>query len=184
MWVDGNADNLRGSQELLFSGADVALYRSDKSGYDSGSSILKIDGKSLYKAYDVFGSVVSSVKTDGNGKYNFDYLEAGTYYVVVTGVSDYRLSNKDVGDDDTVDSDAFGILSTKDKTIEKAYIAEITLPDIKNMTNYAYESANNDVGLIKGITQKLPETGSCGTVLLVGLGCIFVLLSLRKRKFA
>jgi uncharacterized repeat protein (TIGR01451 family) len=184
VWVDRNADNLRGSQELLFSGADVALYRSDKSGYDSGSSILKIDGKSLYKAYDVFGSVVSSVKTDGNGKYNFDYLEAGTYYVVVTGVSDYRLSNKDVGDDDTVDSDAFGILSTKDKTIEKAYIAEITLPDIKNMTNYAYESANNDVGLIKGITQKLPETGSCGTVLLVGLGCIFVLLSLRKRKFA
>lgn len=144
-WLDANRNGIREEGERFFAGADMKLYRTDASACDaSGASVASVNGVELYTAYNVYGEAVADITTGSDGAYLFEWLEPGTYYVVVSGVSDYLLTEKDVGEDDTVDSDA-------DIDGEVVFISEIHLPEAEDMENLIYGNANNDIGLLEPV---------------------------------
>lgn len=141
-WIDADADGVRAESETVLNDVDVTLYSTTKSTYDKSDTTMKVGDKTLYPVYDVFGKKVSDVKTDAHGNYAFDNLFAGTYYVGFSDKAKYHITSQDAGTDDAFDSDAELI----NKNI---FIKEIVLPDIKNMSDFSYESTHHDVGLIK-----------------------------------
>lgn len=141
-WIDADADGVRAESETLLKNVDVTLYSTTKSAYDKSDTTIHVGDKTLYPVYDVFGEKISDVKTDAHGNYAFDNLFAGTYYVGFSDKAKYHITSQDAGTDDAFDSDAELI----DK---KIFIKEIVLPDIKNMSDFSYESTHHDVGLIK-----------------------------------
>nr|WP_288825839.1 Cna B-type domain-containing protein [uncultured Clostridium sp.] len=163
-WLDENADGIRQEAETLLRGVTASLYRIVPSVYDTEEkAVTTIGGTKLYPAYDVLGNMVEAVKTGKDGAYAFTGLEAGNYVVVFTGTDEYGLTGKSLGEDDTVDSDAEGILSEDGGTLTGAYITGITLPELSEMFAYNYECAHNDVGLLtfySGLTIKKVEGGT------------------------
>ena len=141
VWIDKDNDGIRSDKEILFKNAVVRLFSTDKTVYNNDSDKLIIDGKALYPAYDIFGTQISEVKTDENGKYYFDNLPAGNYYIIISDIEKYRITLTDEGTDDTLDSDAIDF----DNIV---HIPDITLPEIVNMTDWSYESPNHDTGLV------------------------------------
>lgn len=162
VWLDDNKNGIHEDTEKPLSGVEVQLYRTTPSYYESGDCVVKkVDGVDLYVAYNVLGGAVQYIETDENGAYSFRYLEEGTYVVVMDKVSNYGLTLRDVGEDDTVDSDAAATISTEDNVLENAYIMDITLPKISEMYSYMTESTHHDAGFItsaSGLTiQKVEE---------------------------
>ncbi|MCC8102237.1 MAG: Cna B-type domain-containing protein [Clostridiales bacterium] len=174
-WVDADSDGIRGETEALFSGVTATLYRTNVSGYASSKkAAVTISGAKLYTAYDVLGNEVAAVTTGKDGGYQFTDLEAGTYYVVFSGMDGYGLTAQDAGEDDTVDSDATASVYEDGSGIAYAYISGITLPELDEMYAYFYESSHNDAGLIaftSGFSLKKVESGT-GTAL---SGAVYVL---------
>ncbi len=82
VWYDNDRDGLQDEYEHGFSGVTVELY-------DSTGNIL-----------------IASVKTDTDGYYAFSGIIHGDYIVKFDVPSGYRLSNRNQGNDDSVDSDA------------------------------------------------------------------------------
>ncbi len=84
VWYDNNADGLQTAGEGGVQGVTVRLY-------------------------DDTDAVVGTTQTDVNGKYLFEDLQPGVYYVefdLDTLPADYGPTGQDSGSDDTVDSDA------------------------------------------------------------------------------
>lgn len=141
-WIDLDGNGIRGDSETLLRDVGVTLYSTAKSSDDKSNTSYAVNNAKLYPAYDVFGNKVSTVKTDSDGKYSFDNLPAGTYYIGVSNVTKYHLTSKDSGDDDALDSDA-------ELFDDKIFIKEIVLPDLEHMSDFLYENAHNDVGFIE-----------------------------------
>ncbi|MCD8129663.1 MAG: Cna B-type domain-containing protein [Lachnospiraceae bacterium] len=148
-WLDADSDGVRDDSETLLSGITAALYRTSVSGYASDKkAVLTVNGVKLYTAYDVLGNEVDAVLTGKDGSYAFSDLEAGTYYVVFTGLDGYGLTAQDAGEDGAVDSDAAATVSEDGSSLENAFISGIVLPELSEMYAYLYESNNNDIGLL------------------------------------
>jgi protocatechuate 3,4-dioxygenase beta subunit len=81
VWHDVNCDGIQQSNEAGIQGVTVNLLDSN-------------------------GVVVATTTTDANGKYIFTDLTAGVYSVAFVAPAGYTFSPTDVGNDDTVDSDA------------------------------------------------------------------------------
>jgi len=79
VWVDSDGDGVRDKGEPGLKGAAVRLLRD--------------------------GSDAGSAKTNAEGAYEFSDLAPGSYELVVTVPVGYALSGRDVGSDDSVDSD-------------------------------------------------------------------------------
>lgn len=141
-WIDLDGNGIRGDSETLLRDVGVTLYSTTKSSDDKSNTVIAVNNAKLYPAYDVFDNKVSTVKTDSDGKYSFDNLPAGTYYIGVSNVTKYHLTSKDSGDDDALDSDA-------ELFDDKIFIKEIVLPDLEHMSDFLYENAHNDVGFIE-----------------------------------
>ncbi|MBI1297612.1 hypothetical protein GC175_21955 [bacterium] len=71
---------------------------------DPAESGAGIDGVSV-TLYDSSGSVVTTIQTANSGAYLFNNLQPGDYALGATLPPFYRFTPKDVGDDDTIDSD-------------------------------------------------------------------------------
>ena len=80
VWEDTDADGIQGAGEPGIEDVTVNLYRCD----------------------DTF---VATMQTDADGKYLFDNLAPGDYYVEFVAPDGYVFSPEDEGADDTVDSD-------------------------------------------------------------------------------
>lgn len=141
VWVDKDHDGVQDAEDL-FEGAGIQLYRTTPSGFDDKGDSVSYEGMTLYSAYDVFGKPVDMMRTGKDGQYVFDYLEAGTYVVVVSDTDGYYLTDKDTGEDDSVDSDA----TSAD---DGGYISEIVLPELENMTESTFVSEHHDTGLVR-----------------------------------
>jgi len=90
VWLDSDENGLQGEGESGIADIGVAIFHSD------GRPVER-DGVPL------------TTQTDVGGRYNFDGLMPGSYYVQFdyTGLADpHRVSPQDVGEDDTVDNDA------------------------------------------------------------------------------
>ncbi len=84
VWNDENKNGIQDDNELGVVGVRVNLFKSD-------------------------GTKIDTTTTNSAGKYLFEGLEAGEYYVVFDLNSipkDFKVSPKDVGGDDNLDSDA------------------------------------------------------------------------------
>ncbi|HIC79309.1 MAG TPA: calcium-binding protein, partial [Sulfurovum sp.] len=81
VWLDSNRNGLQDSDELALKDIEVKLY-------------------------DKTNKLIASVKTDASGKYLFDSVEAGEYYVQFMLPSGYTVSLKGAGDDREKDSNA------------------------------------------------------------------------------
>jgi hypothetical protein len=81
VWIDSNADGIQDEGEPGMTGVTVNLY-------------------------DCENNPVAMTVTDDAGIYSFGMLPAGNYYLEFIGPYGYRLSPSNVGDDDTIDSDA------------------------------------------------------------------------------
>lgn len=89
------------------------------------------------KLYDIGNNLIATTQTAGTGYYSFSSLDPGRYYINVPNpdVGSYALSPKDMGGNDTKDSDL-------DPATEKS--GEINLMSGDNLTNY-------DTGLHKAL---------------------------------
>ncbi len=130
-WID-DSNGIQDEGEAAFENITVTLY-TENNGTEK-------------QAVDVYGNQVKPVKTSANGSYEFDNLPAGTYRIEFSDVNGYMysLTKQDIGDDDTVDSDAAFVSNDQGKLI--ATIAGVSLPEIADMDRYLYESEYHDAG--------------------------------------
>jgi hypothetical protein len=82
VWKDSDRNGLQNSNEQGLQGVTVSLYQSN------GSTPLK------------------TTTTNAQGKYIFEDVVPGDYYLVFTPLSGYVLTTQNVGSDDALDSDA------------------------------------------------------------------------------
>ena len=80
VWNDTNSNGLQDEQEVGVAGVQASLRRSN-------------------------GTLLDIVYTDSEGIYTFADVRAGEYYLGFTSNADQTFTNKDVGEDDTADSD-------------------------------------------------------------------------------
>ena len=159
VWIDSNRDGIRTGEEQLYNGAAVELYRTEPSGFDlSSEPVLEVDGVSLYSAYTALGEQVDPVVTDDAGAYLFTCLEGGSYVVVIGDVDSYYLTTPDVGEDDTVNSDAV-------EADGYNVIQDIKLPALENMVEAYYASTNHDAGLVRRTRVEIQKTDTEGNLL-------------------
>ena len=101
-WIDADEDNLN-NDEAPFEGIQVFL-------------IDSIDTRT------------ATTTTDSLGNYTFENVVEGTYAVVFTLAGDYKFSNPNVGEDDTIDSDVLftqNNLGSTDKIVLDADVDNI-----------------------------------------------------------
>ena len=158
IWIDQDHNGLQEPSESAASGDKVELYRTTRSAYQQDNTSMEIDGMTVYPGYDVFGDPVETVVTDTDGNYQFDHLEAGTYIVLVQDRGDYYVTLQDVGDDDTMDSDAVSFQAM-------TYISGIELPELQNMTETVFSSEHHDIGLVRETHVSLQKVDGNGDVL-------------------
>lgn len=92
VWKDTNKNGLQNSNEPGLGGVQVQLYDSD-------------------------GNVTQTSTTNAQGKYLFENVQPGTYYLKFTVLSGYQFTTRDAGSDDTIDSDADSTGKTIDFTV-------------------------------------------------------------------
>lgn len=155
VWEDRDYDGIRDDGEPLFKDARITLYRTTPSGSEDPVTVA---GQKVYPAYDVLGNPVDPVVTDTDGSWSFSYLAAGTYLVQVAGIDDYYVTAKDIGDNDTLDSDAVA-------TGDGAYLDGIVLPELANLTEPAFSSEHHDTGLVRHTTVSIRKTDGEGNPL-------------------
>ncbi|MBQ6797497.1 MAG: InlB B-repeat-containing protein [Clostridia bacterium] len=115
IWIDANGNGLQDEEEKGAAGIDVTLV-------GEGGNLTAV--------------------TDSKGEYKFTKLDLGEYYITFTpGSDDYTLSKKDVGSNDSMDSDA-----AADGTAAK--ITGIVIPDTDSLGKQTFAFGNLDAGLV------------------------------------
>lgn len=124
IWEDSDADSLMAEDEPTLKGITVTLYRAY--GSANGDEKRTVGSYELTRAARFDGTIVSVTSTDKNGKYKFDDLSDGNYYVVADRISaEYILAKKQAGKgkNDDFDSEAEeSFQSNADTTLDKSAI--------------------------------------------------------------
>lgn len=150
VWLDADKDGLRESGETLMDGVKVTL--------------LQKGGDGTYQPYLLKGKAVSvetgkqinvltgetSDNTRGTGAYGFHHLPKGDFAVQFESgetvkLGDYTATQKNVGTNDTIDSDAAA--NVQGGKLVSARIEGIEMPAAKEITVQTYESRYHDLGL-------------------------------------
>ncbi len=151
-WVDANEDGIRDTNEALLAGVKVSLYTVDTD--EAEPQPVDVDDadtedtEDLTPAVDVYGNEVPAQTTGSDGTYCFEALPGNADYCVRFEADGerYDLTLQDMGDDDTVDSDAEEI--SDEDSVLLAEITGISLPTLEEMDRYLYESDSHDAGYI------------------------------------
>jgi len=154
VFTDKNVNGVRDEGDETVPDREVRLYTT----VNNGNTPITIDGTTYYPAKDVSGKTVGTTKTDKNGVYTFTNLPAGNYVVILPSLGDYVLTDKNVGDDRTVDSDGEPITYLDSSAI----IKNITLPAMEDMTSPHYLTDHNDFGLYLPTRQVIITTNVTG----------------------
>lgn len=144
VWHDINGDGIQEDNETLIEGIDVNLLDKNK-------------------------NIINSTKTDAFGRYEFNDLHEGTYYVNINTSDDFKLFTKKQGTDDTnldndFDKDGFtSKIEIKDKvenySIDAGITKPITIGDfVWNDINWNNKKDENEYG-ISGMIVKLYKDG-------------------------
>lgn len=149
-WADLDNDGVREAGENGVSGIVVGLYKLDD---ETKKYIHYSDGSHI----DCLGRTITDQTTGEDGMYYFEALPAGRYEVVFSKLTDYGVSPKDAGTDDSLDSDATAYYSpqkgswTTPQTCTGAQIENIVLKSLDEFSanDYIEQSLYNDIGLVK-----------------------------------
>ena len=127
VWMDNNTNGLREGGETLIQDMDLNLLYSD------GSAVLDNNGNPI------------STMTDASGFYQFDKLPAGTYKVELELSNGSSLSPKDIGADDTIDSDFDpSTLETDNITLVTGQIADYMDAGVGTLTEICSNNIDDD----------------------------------------
>ena len=104
VFADDNNDGLRNTDEEKISGVRVKLCRLA----DPQETVLFTLGEAAFAAvYDTNGNRVTDRWTDAEGAYEYENLQPDHYYVFFSEMDQEKLpAGKNVGEDETLDSDA------------------------------------------------------------------------------
>ncbi len=156
VWYDWNQDGKRDEEEPLLSGVEVKLLK------ETGT------GREQYPA-NRRGASLTSVKTDINGAYSFNYLDSGKYTVVFGGteLDEYSgaTSYRAPGADFTINNDGKSVNNTELSTWGQYYIDNeptenawtIDFDDLSKVTQYNDMRPNNDLGLIATVKAEVKK---------------------------
>ena len=150
VWLDADKDGLRDSGETLMNGVKVTLMQK---GGDGTYQPYLLDGKAVSvetgKQINVLTGETSD-NTRGTGAYGFHHLPKGDFAVQFESgetvkLGDYTATQKNVGTNDTIDSDAAA--NVQGGKLVSARIEGIEMPAAKKITVQTYESRYHDLGL-------------------------------------
>ena len=150
VWLDADKDGLRDSGETLMNGVKVTLMQK---GGDGIYAPYLLNGKTVSvetgKQINVLTGETSD-NTRGTGAYGFHHLPKGDFAVQFESgetvkLGDYTATQKNVGTNDTIDSDATA--QEQDGKLVSAVIEGIEMPEAKKITVQTYESRYHDMGL-------------------------------------
>ncbi len=111
VWYDTNANGIKDEDEKLASDINISITNS------LGEQVK-----------DVYGNMLSDIKTDDNGYYCFEYLPKDIYYIKVKIPDDtYMLTEKQVGENNEINS-KFNVESSESDQITK--LNSIDLPEL------------------------------------------------------
>ena len=148
VWLDENKDGLRDNEEELLDGVKVTLL---KKGEDGNYAPYLLDGKAVsVETGKQINVLTGEVKDHVDGTYGFLHLPQGDFAVQfedgeTAKISDYTATQANVGNNDTIDSDA--IANVQDGKLVSASIEGIEMPEAKQITVQTYESRHHDLGL-------------------------------------
>lgn len=150
VWLDADKDGLRDSGETLMNGVKVTLMQK---GGDGIYAPYLLNGKTVSvetgKQINVLTGETSD-NTRGTGAYGFHHLPKGDFAVQFESgetvkLGDYTATQKNVGTNDTIDSDAAA--NVQGGKLVSARIEGIEMPAAKEITVQTYESRYHDLGL-------------------------------------
>lgn len=157
VWYDINFNGIKDEDEKLASNINVSITN------DSGEQVQ-----------DVYGNIVSDVKTDSNGYYFFDNLPKGIYYIKVQMPDDtYTLTEKQVGVNDEINS-KFNVGSNETDQITKLNSTDLPeliesfvnagLVKIQGSIEITKVDKNDNTKVIEGARFKLEKLDQNGNV--------------------
>ena len=164
VWLDKDRDGIRTEEETRVNGVTVTLMKLKDGGDPSKMEdyepyLLKDGSKAEIESGKQMNLTDGTVTSYEDGRYLFSGLPEGTFGVLFTDGSfdlyGYQASPKDVGEDDTIDSDAAP--SYRNEELDQAWIGEIKMPSKDEMRTAEYRSAYHDLGLYEPET--VPDTG-------------------------
>ena len=141
IWEDTNKDGLISQNETKIKDVEVSLVNEDGT-----------------PAKDVDGQEIVSIKTNQDGYYKFDKIAKGNYKVKVTVPSGYDITNKNIGEDETLNSkintngetDVITGLNTSEPAIVKNQNAGLVLKGTKLIVKHYIEGTETHVLLKTG----------------------------------
>lgn len=98
--------------------------------------------------YNTNDTVAAAITTDSDGRYEFENMAPGDYYIVFIPPSGYELSPIDVGENDAIDSDAdpvtgrTAVFSATTSTVNDRWDAGVYIPT--RIGNYVWFDADGD----------------------------------------
>jgi len=101
--ADDGVSNLDFGYQRLAALSGVVWVDTDKDGVRDSGETGRLEGVVVRLLRD--GAQAGSAKTDANGAYDFTDLVPGSFELVVTAPVGYAFTERDVGSDDSVDSD-------------------------------------------------------------------------------
>ena len=127
VWDDANGNGIQDSDEDGIEGLEVVLYRVE----DNGSS-----------------TKINTQETNATGAYLFEGLKPDSYYVTVQKPQHYSMTSKDVGSDDSIDSD-FNTSTLQSDTVvlvspEDNLSIDAGFYKLANITGEVTEDTDND----------------------------------------
>ncbi len=164
VWLDKDRDGIRTEEEKHVDGVKITLMKLKDGGNPSDMNdyepYVLADGiKAEIESGQQMNLSDGIVTSYENGRYQFSGLPEGTFGVLFTdGTFDlygYQASPQDVGEDDTIDSDAAP--SYEREELKLAWIGEINMPPKEEMKTPEYRSAYHDLGIY--VPETVPDTG-------------------------
>ena len=202
-WLDKDMDGIQDAGEETVE-VWAVLYKRNNSGvyeqyHFQGDSEKPVVYVKTGQQISVMAESRVATQSYDPGRYKFTDLPAGTYAVLfksTTGdgksnfdISTFVASPCNVGDDDTVDSDASPHFSSTDSNVlNYTWIEGIVMKEAKDLVYGMDESKYHDSGFCYR-SYELPETGGTGTtpytvagVALMLLSAVYLLYQHQKRR--
>ncbi|KNY05127.1 SdrD B-like domain-containing protein [Microbacterium sp. GCS4] len=168
VWFDKDRDGVQDAGEKPVPGMTVTLFTADGT-----------------PALDWRGQPVPPVTTDSNGRYLFDGLPAGDYYVEFSGVpAGYRFTGQGSGGASDSNANTLGRTPVFTLGIDAADMRTVVAADGTILASFLNPTI--DAGLVE-IEKPLPPTGAAIPWILIVLSLVLVgggatLLTLRRRR--
>mgnify|MGYP001228146982 CR=1 FL=1 len=157
VWLDSNENGLRDDGEKVQDGVSVTLLKLKEGGNVQNFAdyeVYQVNGKNAAvntgQKMDLLTGQIVSGET---GTYKFTNLPEGTFAVrfadgTTFTLDEYAPTAANVGNDDTIDSDAEGVNDGNGK-LEYAYISGIEMPSENQIPGNVYEVKYQDLGLVE-----------------------------------